>query len=590
MESKTVLVIEDNELNLKLVRTLLEIGKRQVICCGNAVDGIRLANEYIPDLILMDLQLPGMDGLTATRKLKNNPKTREIPVVAITAYAMEKDKELALESGCVDHISKPIDIKNFLQLISKYISDGKKESFEPKSMGKPLALIVDDDPMDVKLLNAILSEEGFHTDIAYDGAEAIEKAHKCSPDMILLDIMMPGINGYEVTQILKNDPETSNIPIILVTALDSEEDKIRGMEVGANEFLNKPINKTELIARVRSLLKLKVYQEQLASRMRSVQEILKPTNQAAPVPGEQFSATVLLVEDSQKDLELFKLYLENQPYRLTTALTGEEAIELCQEEEVDLILLDLLLPGLDGYDVCRRLKENDRTRNIQILMVSSQNELESKLRGIDLGADEFLIKPVNREEVIVRIRALVKKKRYMDQLVNRLESALSASITDKLTELYNHAYLKHFMKLEIKRCDRQHQPMAFIMIDIDNFKDYNDTYGHPAGDILLKQFGRMIKRSIRDIDLASRYGGEEFGIVLPYTNRDNALVTAERILNAFRNCSLSEGPTRLCNRRTASMGIACYPDDGATVAEVIQRANEALYIAKKQGKNQICVY
>lgn len=590
MDSKTVLVVEDNELNLKLARNLLEIGKYKALCCGNAADGIRLANEHIPDLILMDIQLPDMDGLSATRQLKNNPKTREIPVVALTAYAMEKDKALALEAGCVDHISKPIDTKKFIPMISKYFSEGKRESYKPKSKGKPFVLIVDDDTKNVKFLDTLLSIEGLHTDSACDGTEAIEKAHKCLPDMILLDIMMPGINGYEVTRILKNDPETSNIPIILVTSLDSVEDKIRGMEVGADEFLNKPINKTELVARVRSLLKMKVYQEQFACRMRSVQEILKPTNQAAPTPEKEISASVLLVEDSQVDLNLFRHYLEKQPYRLITARTGEEAIELCYKEDVDLILLDLLLPGLDGYDVCSRLKENDQTRNIQILMVSSQNDLESKLKGIDLGADEFLIKPVNREEVVVRIRALVRKKQYMDQLVDRLKTALSASITDKLTELYNHAYLKHFMELEIKRCDRQHQKMAFIMIDVDDFKDYNDTYGHPAGDMLLKQFGRMIKRSIRDIDLAARYGGEEFGIVLPYTNREDAFVTAERILSAFRNSSVSEGPTRLCDRRTASMGIACYPDNGATVAEVIQRADEALYNAKKQGKNQICMY
>lgn len=219
-------------------------------------------------------------------------------------------------------------------------------------------------------------------------------------------------------------------------------------------------------------------------------------------------------------------------------------------------------------------------------MVSCQNDLESKLKGSDLGADEFLIK---REELVVRIRSLIKKKRYMDRLVNRFETALCSSITDDLTELYNCSYLKHFMELEIKRCDRQHQPISFIMIDINDFKQYNDTYGHPAGDILLKQFGRLIKKTVRDIDLAARYGGEEFGIVLPYTNREEALSVAEGVLNSLRNCSLSEEPSRLCERKTASMGIACYPDNGVSVAEIIQHADDALYRAKRQGKNQICV-
>lgn len=257
---------------------------------------------------------------------------------------------------------------------------------------------------------------------------------------------------------------------------------------------------------------------------------------------------------------------------------------------MDLVLLDLMLPGLDGFGVCRRLKGDDGTRNIQIMMVSSQNDLDCKLKGLDLGADEFLIKPVDRQELAVRIRGLVKKKRYMDRLVSRLETALSASITDDLTELYNCSYLKHFMEIEIKRCDRQRQFMALVMIDIDDFKQYNDTYGHPAGDSLLKHFGCLIKNTVRDVDLAARYGGEEFGVVLPYTDKTNAFSAAERLLNELRNSSFSEGSSRLCERKTASMGIACYPDDGSTVAEIIQHADEALYQAKRQGKNRICIY
>lgn len=476
MDTKTVLVVEDNVLNMKLFRTLLQVGNYQVLCAENAETGIRMATELIPDLILMDVQLPDMDGLTATRQLKSDPTTRKIPVVALTAYAMEKDKKMAIEAGCSDHMAKPIDTKKFLSMVSQYISGERKKIHQPEPMGRPNILVVDDDPMNVKPLDTLLKREGFYTCSTSNGSDA--RAH---------------------------------------------------------------------------------------------------------------SASILLVEDNPKDVNLFKLYLKNQPYRLILSETGEKAIALCQNEVVDLVLLDLMLPGLDGFDVCRRLRENDKTKTIQILMVSCRNDLESKLKGIDLGADEFLIKPVNREELVVRIRSLIKKKRYMDRLVNRFETTLCSSITDDLTELYNCSYLKHFMELEIKRCDRQHQPMSFIMIDIDDFKQYNDTYGHPAGDILLKQFGRLIKKTVRDIDLAARYGGEEFGIVLPYTNREEALSVAEGVLNSLRNCSLSEEPSRLCERKTASMGIACYPDNGVSVAEIIQHADDALYRAKRQGKNQICV-
>jgi two-component system, cell cycle response regulator len=590
MDIKTVLVVEDNILNMKLFKTLLEMGKYKVLCAEDARTGIDLAVDHIPDLILMDIQLPDMDGVTATRQLKSNPKTQQIPVVALTAYAMERDIEMVMNSGFAGHIAKPIDTKDFLPIVSQYLQESTGESVTPKSSSKPFILIVDDDRMNVKLLDTYLKQEGFNTAGAYDGAEALEKIRENPPDMILLDIMMPGINGYEVTRKLKSDQKTSHIPIILITALDSADDKSKGMAAGADEFLNKPINKPELLARVRSFLKLRVYQEQLANRLRSEQEILRPIDQKSFVEVHQESHRILLVEDNPNDINLFKLYLKNQNYRIDVAHTGEEAILICRQEDVDVVLLDLLLPGVDGYQVCRRLREDDKTRNIQIMMVSSQSDLECKLKGIDLGADEFLVKPIIREELVVRIKALVKKKCYLDQLMNRLESALSVSMTDSLTELYNQTYLKHFMEIEIRRCERQHESMAFIMIDIDNFKDYNDKYGHPEGDVLLKQFGRLLKSSIRDIDLAARYGGEEFGIVLPYANKETAKITAERLLNNIRNYSKSEGSNRLHESKTASMGIASYPDDSETAAGLIQLADIALYRAKKEGKNQACVY
>jgi len=587
MSNKTVLVVEDNKLNMKLVVTLLKIGKYAVLEAPDAGTGIRLAQEHLPDLILMDIQLPDMDGLSATRLIKSDPKTDKIPVVALTAYAMSKDEQATRDAGCDGYLSKPIDTKEFLKTITNFISGNGHGKNVVASGQKASILIVDDDVMNVKLLNALLSPD-YHIFKAYGGSEALEIVREKMPDLILLDIMMPGINGYEVTRQLKSDPQTRNIPIILVTALGGDEDKAKGIALGADEFLNKPVNQTELKARVKSLLKLKVYQEQLTARIKSEQELVAPVNQPDLSRCEEGLSTVLLVEDSEKDRNLFKLYLEGQPYRLRTVRSGEEAIAECEKNKVDLVVLDLLLPGLDGFDVCRKLRETEQTRNIQILMVSNQNDLECKLKGLELGADEFLIKPIDREELIVRIRSLVRKKRYVDQLLTRFESALNSAITDKLTGLYNHAYLMHFLDHEIKRSRRQNHHMALIMIDIDDFKHYNDTYGHPAGDTFLQLFGQLIKTSIREVDLAARYGGEEFAVVLPYTDCKGAKKTAERILGDIRNCSLSEGPSRLWERKTASMGIACYPGDGESVAEVIQRADEALYEAKHQGKNQIC--
>jgi len=587
MSEKTVLVVEDNQLNMKLVLALLKIGNHRALAAFDAATGIELAKAHLPDLILMDIQLPDMDGLTAVRQLKGNAATSAVPIIALTGFAMAEDEKKAREAGCDGYLPKPINTKTFLQTIEGFML--KKDSVpEKKKKGiMPVVMIVDDDPLNVKLIDTLLSLE-YQTVKAYDGIEALEKIHETMPDLILLDIMMPNLDGYEVTRRLKGNALTRHIPIILITALEGAEDKARGIEAGADEFLNKPVNQTELKARVASLLKLKIYQEQLSARIHSEEELVSSKYSPESDSGMEGLPTILLVEDNRKDLNLFRLYLEKQPYRLRMVQNGEEALLECQNGKIDLVLLDLMLPGIDGFNVCRHLKENDQTRDIQILMVSSQNDMESKLKGIALGADEFLIKPVIKEELTVRIKSLLKKKRYLDQLVYRYETALNAAITDQLTGLYNHSYLKHFMTHEMKRCQRQQEPMAFIMIDIDDFKQYNDTYGHPAGDALLRLLGRLIKTTLREVDLAARYGGEEFAVVLPYTGRDEARTVAERILGNIRNCSLSEGPSRLCERKTASLGIACYPGDGDTVADIIQRADEALYRAKSKGKNQVC--
>ena len=587
MSNQTVLIIEDNELNMKLVTTLLKMGRHNYLEANDSKTGIQMAREHLPDLILMDIQLPDMDGLSATQVLKKDPRTQHIPIIALTGYAMPEDETKAYDAGCDGYMSKPIEPKLFQSTIAQLLA-GKETGKETpekqvKDDLKPSILIVDDDPMNVKLLKTLLSPE-YNTVIAGNGIIALDRVEEKLPDLILLDIMMPEMDGFTVTRKLKSDYRTQNIPIILITALSSESDKIKGIEAGADEFLNKPVNQTELKARVKSLLKMRIYQEQLSGRIHSGEKVIYPGSTRKTDGALEKMATILLVEDNRKDLDIFNIYLDKEPYRLLTVLDGQEALLKCQTEKVDLIILDLMIPGLGGFDVCRKLKKNENTRNIQILMVSSKSDLESRLKGIELGADDFLIKPVNKEELVIRIRSLIQKKSYMDHLINRFETALQAAITDRLTGLYNHSYLKHFMEHEIERCYRQEHPMALIMIDIDDFKKYNDTYGHPAGDTLLQLFGKIIKDTIREVDFAARYGGEEFAVILPYTGHKNARKAAERILENIR----TGNAPGIKENKTASMGFACYPEDGMTMPDIIQRADEALYRAKKNGKNQIC--
>ena len=454
---------------------------------------------------------------------------------------------------------------------------------------KPKILIVDDDPLSVKLTAAKLSGERYETLRAYDGEEALEQTDKHSPDIILLDIMMPGMDGFEVTRKLKNNPETRDIPIILITALDETDDKVKGLEAGADEFLNKPVNIAELTARVRSFLRLKQYQDQLKARSQSKQLFSNPRDEKNYNPSTSERQSILLVEDNDKDVRLIQGYLNGQGYKLSLARDGEETLSRLQGEKVDLLLLDILLPGIDGFEVCRRLKEMDQTRHIQIVVITCLKDLESKVKSLELGVDDFLVKPINKIELQTRLKALLKKKEYLDRLHVNYDTALHYAITDKRTGLYNHGYFEHMLDVEVKRSSRHKHPLALIMIDIDDFKQYNDTLGHLAGDEILRELGQLIKNNIREVDLGARYGGEEFAIILPYTDLAGAQIGAKRIKKVISSHPFDPQISIPSKPMTISMGIAAYPANAMTPQELVQKADKALYRAKEKGKNRICL-
>ena len=454
---------------------------------------------------------------------------------------------------------------------------------------KPKILIVDDDPLNVKLTAARLPGDCYETLRAYNGQEALEKVDKYSPDIILLDIMMPGMDGYAVTRKLKNNPDTRDIPVILITALDGTDDKVKGLEAGADEFLNKPVNTAELTARIRSFLRLKQYQDQLKVRTPSQQLFSTPEQEKKYIQSTFDSQSILLVEDNDKDVRLIQGYLNGEGYKLSLARDGEETLSRVRGEKVDLLLLDILLPGIDGFEVCRRLKEMDQTRDIQIVVITCLRDLKSKIKGLELGIDDFLVKPINKFELQTRLKALLKKKKYLDRLHVNYDTALHYAITDRRTGLYNHGYFEHMLEVEVKRSKRHKHPLALIMIDIDDFKQYNDTLGHLAGDEILGVLGQLIKKNIREVDLGARYGGEEFAIILPYTDLEGARKSAERIKKIITNHPFDPHISIPSKPLTISMGIATYPSDAISVHELVQRADKALYTAKEKGKNRICL-
>jgi two-component system cell cycle response regulator len=453
---------------------------------------------------------------------------------------------------------------------------------------KKKVLIADDSQVSLASLEKVLAAGLFQTIRAANGKEAFDKAICELPDLILLDVMMPEMNGFEVARILKEDSRTRSIPIMMVTALDDPENEHAGRQAGAEEYLAKPVRPKELIARANSLIALRQYRDQLIIRNHSQWSLIvdKHSDDAGPEPQKQLPL-VLLVEDNESDAELVRHLLKDLPLRIERLANGADAVELCQTGRVDLMLLDLLLPGLNGFEVCRQVKGSEKGKDLPIVVITCLEDMDSRLKCIELQTDDFLVKPIVGRELQARVKILLEKKKQLDRLRSHYEEALNSAVVDWLTGLYNHGYFKKFLDLEIKKSLRQRYPVTLIMIDIDNFKAVNDAYGHPTGDVILQELAQVVRKAVREVDLVARYGGDEFAVVLPYSDGHGALRVAHRIDEAIKTHAFSPKASTPKTRLTVSMGVAGYPEDAVHVDELIHSADQKLYEAKIRGKNQI---
>jgi two-component system cell cycle response regulator len=404
-------------------------------------------------------------------------------------------------------------------------------------------------------------------------------------DVVLLDVMMPELDGFEVCRRLKSSPSTCHVPVVMVTALDQLSDRVRGLEAGADDFLTKPVSEVALIARVRSLSRLKRMTDELRLRASKSRDagIIRVERDAIVDAGQ--GGRILVIDDGASSSE-----------RICGALWGEHSVAVetnpngallnAAEGNYDLFVIPLGFEHFDGLRLCSQIRSLERTRNVPILAISDAEDNARLLRGLDIGINDFLAQPIDKNELLARVRTQIRNKRYTDRLRDSVEVSIEMAITDTLTGLYNRRYMESHAGTLVEEAMSCDKPLTVLVLDIDHFKRINDGYGHDAGDDVLREFAVRIRRSIRGIDLACRYGGEEFVVLMPDTDLTVATVVAERLRRriASQPFAIAQGARDV--DVTTSIGIAVlgWAD---TAAAVIKRADRALYRAKRGGRNRV---
>ena len=443
-------------------------------------------------------------------------------------------------------------------------------------------LVVDDVDVNVRLLEAKLTIEYYDVLTCNDGLSALAIAAEHQPDLILLDVMMPGMDGFETCRRLKAQAETRHIPVVLVTALDGRQDRIRGLEAGADDFLTKPIDDVILFARVKSLTRLKHVMDELREREESGRRLGVDSDKAARLRSE--GGRVLIVDDDMRQAEKMSAELSGE-HRVTIESDPEAAL-VAAKGALDLIIVNVAAAGFDGLRIVAQAKSGD-ARRAPILAVVEPAERPRMVKALELGAADILPRPIDTEELSARVRTQIRRKRYTDFLRQKLDSSMEMAVTDALTGLHNRRYMTGQLQALVGRAAQGGAQVAALVLDIDHFKSVNDSFGHDAGDEVLVEFAVRLATNVRAVDLPCRMGGEEFVVVMPGASLEDAGRVAERIRR-----DVASAPFRVMGGKeqitiTISIGVSATTGDGDTPEGLLKRADEGVYEAKAAGRNKV---
>ena len=444
-------------------------------------------------------------------------------------------------------------------------------------------LVVDDIEANVRLLEAKLTAEYYEVSSAMDGPTALAMASRDLPDIILLDVMMPGMDGFTVCRKLKEDPTTRHIPVVLITALDGRVDRIQGLESGASDFLTKPIDDVMLFARVRSLTRFKLVIDELRQREASGRRMGVIAGAASRLDG--LGGRVLIVDDNERQAQRIaaELGVEHRP----VIESDPEKAKISAGGPVDLVIVNAAAKSFDGLRFTAALRSEERSRQLPVLAMVDPDDRGRMVKALEIGVNDILPRPVDPQELSARVKTQIQRKRYTDYLRNNLDHSLELAVTDQLTGLHNRRYMTGQLDSLVKRAVMGGEPVSALLIDIDFFKKINDTFGHDIGDEVLREFALRLASNVRAIDLPCRFGGEEFVVVMPDTALADALRIAERIRNHVAGSPFKVGPTKEELTVTISIGVSATSGEGDTPEALLKRADQGVYQAKASGRNAV---
>ncbi len=442
-------------------------------------------------------------------------------------------------------------------------------------------LVVDDSSANVELLQAMLTMEYLEVIVARNGPDALIKVAEWAPDIVLLDGMMPGMDGFEVCRRIKSAPRTTHVPVVMVTTLDQPAGRIAALQAGADDLLPKPLNRVALVARVRSLSRRKMMTDVL--RMRECTGEASGAGEPTVLGMCADAGRVLLVEDQREIADPIRLALSPQ-HRVYIEKDAEDALLLVRRAEFDLIAVDLTLSGADGLRVCSRLRALEETRRTPLLAIDWTQDAATQMRALDLGVDGFVSLPIHPGELLAHADSQVRRKRYWDQL--RLGAPIAPERVP-LTDMHDRRQLERHLGALVSRNVMRDRPVSLLLMDVDHFQRVNDTYDHDVGDEVLREIARRISSSLRGLDLSCRFGGEEFVAVFPGVDGEIARRIGERLRRNVADHSFpiatEDGPLAV----TISIGSATTSSRDDTADALLACADSALYQAKKEGRNRV---